>query len=105
MTNKKEKDEFFKKAENVFSSLLDSGELIGKELGDGARLATQAALSKLDVIPRHEFDAQTHILVSLRSRIEELEAKIVDLTIIIDELQQQPNPAAAEKSRHSASKG
>jgi BMFP domain-containing protein YqiC len=43
-------------------------------------LLAQSALSKLDVVPRSEFDAQTAVLQRTRQRIEELESKLEALT-------------------------
>ena len=37
------------------------------------QLALQAALAKLDVVTREEFDAQTAVLARTRLRLEELE--------------------------------
>lgn len=43
------------------------------------QLAIQSALSKLNLVSREEFDAQSAVLQSTRSRLEQLEARCAQL--------------------------
>lgn len=43
------------------------------------QLAIQTALGKLNLVSREEFDAQTAVLQRTRSRLEQLEARCVEL--------------------------
>jgi len=49
--------------------------------------ALQAALSRMDLVTREEFDAQTAVLQRTRARLEALEDKLAEL-----EQQDQENP-------------
>ena len=67
------------------------GEMVGgsaarNEVDKGIRTLAQSALSRLDVVSREEFDAQTEILQRTRARVAALEAKLEELT---RELEQQ----------------
>ncbi len=44
-----------------------------------ARALLQAALRKLDVVSREEFDAQSDVLARTRARVNELEQELDDL--------------------------
>ena len=67
------------------------GELVGgsaarNEVDKRMRTLAQSALSRLDVVSREEFDAQTEILQRTRARVAALEAKLEEWT---RELEQQ----------------
>lgn len=60
-------------------------ELVGNsgikdEMDKSLRALVQSGLSKLDVVTREEFDAQTEILKRTRSQIAALEAQLEELT-------------------------
>ena len=60
------------------------GELVGgerarQELDKNARYLAQAALSRLDVVSREEFDAQAAILERTRAKVVALEAELEEL--------------------------
>jgi ubiquinone biosynthesis accessory factor UbiK len=44
-----------------------------------AHIAFQAALAKLDLVTREEFDAQTAVLQRTRAKLEALEAKCAEM--------------------------
>ncbi len=56
----------------------DSG--LKGEVDKGLRSLVQAALGRLDVVSREEFDAQTEILARTRARVEELEKELETLS-------------------------
>ena len=67
------------------------GELIGSsglggEVDKGARALAQSALSRLDMVSREEFDAQTDILKRTQARVLELESELETLTSELEEL-------------------
>jgi BMFP domain-containing protein YqiC len=67
------------------------GELIGgsgvkDEVDRSARALAQSALSRLDMVSREEFDAQTEILQRTRTRVVALEAALEELTRELDTL-------------------
>ncbi len=69
------------------------GELVGgpkarAEVDKSLRTLAQSALSRLDVVSRDEFDAQTEILQRTRTRVLELEAELEALTKELEELAQ-----------------
>ena len=50
------------------------------EVDKGVRALAQSALTRLDVVSREEFDAQTEILKRTRERVVALEAELETLT-------------------------
>ncbi len=60
---------------------------IAGEVDRSARALLQAALSRLDVVSRDEFDAQTEILKRTRERVAELEAELEALTRDLEALE------------------
>lgn len=61
--------------EEIERHLPGSTELPRKEL----HTAVQAALSRLDLVTREEFDAQAAVLARSRARLEALEARLAEL--------------------------
>jgi BMFP domain-containing protein YqiC len=61
-------------------SELVGGSGIKGEMDKNIRSLAQSALSRLDVVSRAEFDAQTEILQRTRSRVVALEATLEELT-------------------------
>ena len=53
---------------------------IKSEVDKSVRALMQSGLSKLDVVSREEFDAQTEILKRARTQITSLEAQLEELT-------------------------
>jgi BMFP domain-containing protein YqiC len=65
------------------------GELIGSsglagEVDKSARSLAQSALSRLDMVSREEFDAQSEILQRTRTRVAELEGELEQITRELD---------------------
>jgi ubiquinone biosynthesis accessory factor UbiK len=66
-------------------------ELVGStgikgEVDKSVRSLVQSALSRLDVVSREEFDAQTEILKRTRSKVVTLEAELDELTRELESL-------------------
>lgn len=63
------------------------------EVDRGARSLAQAALARLDLVSREEFDAQASILKRTRARVKALEAELDTLTRQLEALEQEQDPA------------
>jgi BMFP domain-containing protein YqiC len=50
-----------------------------QDLESNFRAVLRGGLSKLDLVTRDEFDAQTRVLERTRARLEELEARLASL--------------------------
>ncbi len=59
------------------------------EVDKGVRSLAQSALSRLDVVSREEFDAQTEILKRTRDRVVALEAELETMTREMEGLTQE----------------
>lgn len=59
------------------------------EVDKGIRSLAQSALSRLDMVSREEFDAQTEILQRTRNRVVALEAALEELTKNLEALTRQ----------------
>ena len=66
-------------ATSLFERLTRGDEPVFEQLDRNARSLLQSALTRLDVISREEFDAQSAVLARTRERLEALEAKIASL--------------------------
>lgn len=64
---------------------LVGGSGLKSEVDKGVRALAQTALTRLDVVSREEFDAQTAILQRTRDRVGELEALLGELTRELEE--------------------
>lgn len=67
-------------------SELVSGSGVKSEVDKSMRSLAQSALSRLDMVSREEFDAQTEILQRTRARVVALEAALEELTLQMDTL-------------------
>lgn len=68
------------------------GELVGASRGEvdkGMRSLAQSALSRLDLVSREDFDAQTEILQRTRARVAALETALEELTRELEALKQE----------------
>lgn len=68
------------------------GELVGASRGEvdkGMRSLAQSALSRLDLVSREDFDAQTEILQRTRRRVADLETALEELTRELEALKQE----------------
>lgn len=68
--------ELFSDLSEQISQLLP-GEKSREEIQRSVQLLVQSAISRLDLVTREEFDAQTAVLLKTRAKLEELE-KIVE---------------------------
>jgi hypothetical protein len=75
------------------SSLQDSAQGLRRDIEDNFRAVLQANLTKLDLLSREEFLAQTKVLERTRTRLEELERRLAAL-----------EAKASETSRSESSK-
>jgi ubiquinone biosynthesis accessory factor UbiK len=71
--------------------LAQVGDLVGgsdvrAEVDKNMRSLAQAALSRLDVVSREEFDAQLEILKRTKARVSTLEAELEALTAELEKL-------------------
>lgn len=57
------------------------------EMDKGARSLAQAALSRLDLVSREEFDAQAAILQRTRAKVKVLEVELATLTAELEALE------------------
>lgn len=62
----------------------DSG--LKGDLDKSARSLAQSALSRLDMVSREEFDAQSDILLRTRAQVTELESQLAELTATLEAL-------------------
>lgn len=67
-------------------SELIGGSGVKGEVDKSMRSLAQSALSRLDMVSRDEFDAQTEILQRTRTRVVALEAVLEELTRELDTL-------------------
>lgn len=75
----------------VFEKLMQDGGPMGgqfkAQVDKNAKALAQAALSKLDVVSRAEFDAQGEVLKRTRAKVDQLEKTIDELNQKLDELE------------------
>jgi BMFP domain-containing protein YqiC len=67
----------------MISSLLPKREL---------HIALQSALSKLNLVTREEFDAQTAVLQRTRAKLEMLEARCAEMEQTLERVEQKSSP-------------
>jgi len=70
---------------DLFERILgDDDNSVRHQIDRNARALAQSALSRLDVVSREEFDAQTALLARTRQRVEELETELERLNAILE---------------------
>lgn len=62
-----------------FDQLKDGSEPVFEQLDRTAKSLLQSALTRLDVVSREEFDAQTDVLKRTRERLEALEKQLAEV--------------------------
>lgn len=67
------------------------GDMVGAaplrgEVDKSVRSLAQAALSRLDLVSREEFDAQAEVLRRTRARVDELETQLEEMTAALEAL-------------------
>ena len=66
-------------ASSLFERLIRADDPVFEQIDRNAKSLLQSALTRLDVVSREEFDAQTAVLKRTRERLEALEAQIAAL--------------------------
>ena len=66
-------------ARTFFDRLKGGPEPVLEQLDRNAKSLLQSALTRLDVVSREEFDAQTAVLKRTRERLEALEKQLAEL--------------------------
>ena len=64
---------------SLFERLKRADDPVFEQIDRNAKSLLQSALTRLDVVSREEFDAQTAVLKRTRERLEALEAQIAAL--------------------------
>ena len=67
------------------NELVNSSGIKG-EVDKSVRALAQSALTRLDVVSREEFDAQSEILQQTRAKVVALEAQLAELTSELENL-------------------
>ena len=70
---------------SLFERLPRADDPVFEQIDRNARSLLQSALTRLDVVSREEFDAQTAVLKRTRERLEALEAQITALDEALSE--------------------
>ena len=76
---------------SLFERLTRADDPVFEQIDRNARSLLQSALTRLDVVSREEFDAQSAVLKRTRERLEALEAKIAALDEALSEREQREN--------------
>ncbi|WP_427983212.1 ubiquinone biosynthesis accessory factor UbiK [Agarivorans sp.] len=58
---------------------------VGDEFERKVKQVVQAKLSQLDVVNREDFEVQTQVLLRTRQKLSELEAKVAELELKINQ--------------------
>lgn len=66
-------------ANRLSKALPESVQKIQKDVEKNFHVILQGAFTKMDLVTRDEFDAQTKVLARSRKKIEELENKVTEL--------------------------
>ncbi len=61
------------------SAMPPAAKAMQADMEKNLRAAVQAALAKLDLVTREEFDVQTKVLARSRAKIEQLEKQVAEL--------------------------
>ena len=65
---------------------------VQKDLRKNLHASVSAALARMDLVSREEFDVQSAVLARTREKLTALEAKVAELEQTIDADQQPGNP-------------
>ncbi len=71
-------------AENLVNALPDNFKKMQKDMEKNFHAILQGTFSKMDLVTRDEFDAQTKVLARARKKVDELEKKLKELEKIIE---------------------
>ena len=67
-------------------------DLVHEDLRNNLHAALSAALARMDLVSREEFDVQSAVLARTREKLTALEAKVAELEGTIDVDQEPPSP-------------
>lgn len=73
-----------RRSSSLFERLLQGEDPLFNHVDRNAKTVLQSALTRLDVVSREEFDAQTAVLHRTRERLEALEKQIAALDEALD---------------------
>ena len=76
---------------SLVERLTSADDPVFEQIDRNAKSLLQSALTRLDVVSREEFDAQTAVLKRTRERLEALEAQIAALDKALSESEQRGN--------------
>ncbi len=67
---------------------------VHEDLRNNLRAAVSAALARMDLVSREEFDVQSAVLARTREKLTALEAQVVELerTLDVDQQPRSPRP-------------
>ena len=65
---------------------------VHEDLRNNIHAAVSAALARMDLVSREEFDVQSAVLARTREKLSALEAKVSELEHILDADQEPSNP-------------
>ncbi len=65
---------------------------VHEDLRNNLRAALSAALARMDLVSREEFDVQSAVLARTREKLTALEAKVAELEHTVDVDQEPPGP-------------
>lgn len=66
-------------AERIAGLLPDDAQIVREEFKNGVKPLLEAAITRMDLVTREEFDAQSEVLRRTREKLEALEAEIAAL--------------------------
>jgi BMFP domain-containing protein YqiC len=66
-------------AKQVTDAIPPGLKTMANDIEDKTKTVLQRKLSQLDVVSREEFDVQTQVLLKTRTKLAELEARLVEL--------------------------
>jgi BMFP domain-containing protein YqiC len=66
-------------ARRLLESVPPGVRALQQDLENNFRAVLRASLTKLDLVSRDEFDAQTRVLERTRARLEELERRVAEM--------------------------
>ena len=76
--------------QRVSAALPEGLERLGADVRNNLRAALSAALSRMDVVRREEFEVQSAVLARTRERLEQMEARIARLEKTDERVERAP---------------
>ncbi|MBI5041241.1 MAG: accessory factor UbiK family protein [Gammaproteobacteria bacterium] len=66
-------------AQRLYAALPDSARVLQQDVDRNVRAAVQAALNRLDLVTREEFEVQAKVLARTRTQLESLKQRVAQL--------------------------